>query len=87
MQRQRASDPTPRFHNSDPVLHPFIRAREYQRALAATKLSRVFARPFLFALDGHRDGVCTMTTVNSTLVKVASGSMDGQIKMWNLQNQ
>ena len=43
--------------NYDPLLHPFEAPREYVRALNATKLERVFAKPFLGALDGHRDGV------------------------------
>ena len=40
-----------------PELHPFEAEREYQRALNAVKLERVFAKPFLGSLDGHRDGL------------------------------
>ena len=37
----------------DPALHPFEKAREYTRALNATKLERMFAKPFLAQLgDG-----------------------------------
>jgi DDB1- and CUL4-associated factor 13 len=35
------------FRNLDPALHPFEKAREYTRALQATKLDKVFAKPFL----------------------------------------
>ena len=40
-----------------PELHPFEAEREYQRAMNAVKLERVFAKPFLGSLDGHRDGL------------------------------
>jgi WD repeat and SOF domain-containing protein 1 len=44
--------------NLDPALHPFERAREYTRALNATKLERMFAAPFIDQLGkGHVDGV------------------------------
>jgi hypothetical protein len=44
--------------NLDPNLHPFERAREYTRALNATKLERMFAQPFLASFEpGHVDGV------------------------------
>jgi DDB1- and CUL4-associated factor 13 len=33
--------------NLDPALHPFERAREYTRALTATKMERMFAQPFM----------------------------------------
>jgi hypothetical protein len=34
--------------------HPFEAEREYTRALNSVKLEKVFAKPFLGALDGHR---------------------------------
>jgi WD repeat and SOF domain-containing protein 1 len=44
--------------NLDPEMHPFERAREYTRALNATKVERMFAQPFLASLEpGHVDGV------------------------------
>lgn len=36
---------------SDAVMHPFQKARECKRALNAAKLEKVFAKPFLYALD------------------------------------
>lgn len=35
------------FRNLDPTLHPFDKAREYTRALQATKLDKVFAKPLV----------------------------------------
>lgn len=63
--------------NADPTLHPFEKAREYTRALNAVKLGRVFAKPFVKALDGHKDSVYCITRHPSKLSLVASGSGDG----------
>eukprot|EP01031_Cornospumella_fuschlensis_P036713 gene36713-44536_t len=64
--------------NRDPVVHPFERAREYARAVVATKLDKIFAKPFVGALDGHKDGVYCMSSVRSHLVPFISGSCDGE---------
>uniref|UniRef100_A0A3P8U3B8 DDB1- and CUL4-associated factor 13 n=1 Tax=Amphiprion percula TaxID=161767 RepID=A0A3P8U3B8_AMPPE len=70
--------------NYDPSLHPFEVSREYTRALNATKLERVFAKPFLASLDGHRDGVNCMAKHTKSLSTLLSGSCDGEVKIWNL---
>ncbi|EMP39274.1 DDB1- and CUL4-associated factor 13 [Chelonia mydas] len=74
--------PVPR--NYDPALHPFEVPREYMRALNATKLERVFAKPFLASLDGHRDGVNCMAKHPHSLSTILSGACDGEVKIWNL---
>ncbi|KAI9801511.1 MAG: rRNA-processing protein sof1 [Piccolia ochrophora] len=74
--------------NLDPALHPFERAREYTRALNATKLDRMFAAPFLAQLGrGHVDGVYTMAKDPQALERFASGSGDGVIKVWDLTSR
>ncbi|KAK1173290.1 DDB1- and CUL4-associated factor 13 [Huso huso] len=70
--------------NYDPSLHPFEVPREYTRALNATKLERVFAKPFLASLDGHRDGVNCMAKHPKSLSTILSGACDGEVKIWNL---
>ncbi|KAI5953169.1 sof1 [Candida jiufengensis] len=71
--------------NLNPALHPFERAREYTRALQATKLERMFAKPFLGQLgDGHRDGIYVIAKNYNSTNQIASGSGDGIIKYWNL---
>ncbi|KAI5247261.1 WD40 repeat-like protein [Aureobasidium subglaciale] len=71
--------------NLDPALHPFERAREYTRALNATKMDRMFAQPFLAQLGrGHVDGVYTMAKDPNSLERFASGSGDGVVKVWDL---
>uniref|UniRef100_A0A8C7ZZS5 DDB1- and CUL4-associated factor 13 n=1 Tax=Oryzias sinensis TaxID=183150 RepID=A0A8C7ZZS5_9TELE len=73
--------------NYDPTLHPFEVAREYTRALNATKLERVFAKPFLASLDGHRDGVNCLAKHTTSLSTLLSGSCDGEVKVWNLSKR
>lgn len=71
--------------NLDPALHPFERAREYTRALNATKLERMFAQPFLASLGkGHVDGVYALAKDPLSLDHMASASGDGVIKVWDL---
>ncbi|CAG5108406.1 Similar to dcaf13: DDB1- and CUL4-associated factor 13 (Xenopus tropicalis) [Cotesia congregata] len=70
--------------NYDPSLHPYEAAREYTRALNATKLERVFAKPFVGNLDGHKDGVSSVCTHPKYLSVYLSGACDGEVKIWNL---
>lgn len=65
--------------NYDPTLHPFEVPREYTRALNATKLDRVFAKPFVASLDGHRDGINCIARHARNLSTVMSGACDGQV--------
>lgn len=67
--------------NYDPSLHPFEVCREYTRALNSTKLERVLAKPFLAALDGHRDGVNCMAKHATSLSTLLSGSCDGEVTL------
>jgi DDB1- and CUL4-associated factor 13 len=74
--------------NLDPELHPFERAREYTRALNATKMERMFAKPFIGQLgDGHIDGVYSIAKNLHSLSSLATGSGDGVIKLWDMSNR
>lgn len=73
--------------NLDPEMHPLETPREYVRALNATKLDRVFAKPFVASLSGHTDGVCCMGKHPRNLSVLLSGSCDGEIKAWSLARQ
>lgn len=74
--------------NLNPALHPFERAREYTKALTATKMERMFAQPFVGQLgDGHRDGVYSIARNFSTTNQIATGSGDGNIKYWNMTSR
>ena len=65
--------------NRDPALHPFDRSREYAKAVVATKLDKIFAKPFVGNLDGHIDGVYCMSTIRNKIVPLISGACDGEI--------
>ena len=49
------------------------------RALNAAKMERLFAKPFVAALEGHVDAVETMARKPDSLDMVASGSWDGGV--------
>lgn len=82
--RKSSLDITKVHRNRDPKLHPFDRAREYTKAVVATKMDKMFAKPFVGALSGHNDSVCCMSTVRNKIVPFISGSCDGEIKVWDL---
>ena len=85
--RQRSSDIHKLPRNLDPSLHPLEGPREYVRALNATKLDRVFAKPFLGSLSGHTDGVYIIRKHPKLLSLVLSGSCDGEVRLWSLSRQ
>uniref|UniRef100_A0A0D9WRR6 Sof1-like protein domain-containing protein n=1 Tax=Leersia perrieri TaxID=77586 RepID=A0A0D9WRR6_9ORYZ len=55
--RERSQDLQKVFRNYDPALRTQEKAVEYTRALNAAKLEKIFARPFIGAMDGHVDDV------------------------------
>lgn len=78
----------PISRNLDPALHPFARPREYARAVVASKLERMFSKPFVASLEGHGDGLYCMTKDESGgLGRIASGSGDGEFRVWDLGNR
>ena len=85
--RKTKHDITKVHHNRDPALHPFERAREYTKALVSTKMDKMFAKPFIGAMDGHNDSVQCCATVRSKTVPFISGSCDGVIKVWDLAHK
>ena len=47
-------------------------------------MQRVFAKPFLGSLDGHRDGVHCMRKHPKQLSTLLTGACDGELRIWNL---
>ncbi|WFC96678.1 Protein sof1 [Malassezia brasiliensis] len=83
----RLGDAAPVQRNLDPNMHPFEKPREYTRALNAAKLDRLFAKPFVAALEGHIDGIYSLCRNPKRLDIMASGSGDGEIRLWDLNHQ
>jgi WD repeat and SOF domain-containing protein 1 len=85
--RETKKDIVPIQRNYDPDLHPFETAREYTRAMNAVKMDRIFARPFICSLDGHRDSVQCLTKHSTQLSLLLSGSCDGEVREGNEKNR
>ena len=74
--------------NLDPLSHPQSRSREYVRAVTSAKLDRMFAKPFVGELrGGHADAVSVLAACRSSLCPIATGCVDGSIRIWDLANR
>eukprot|EP00088_Acartia_fossae_P013837 TRINITY_DN17310_c0_g1_i1.p1 TRINITY_DN17310_c0_g1~~TRINITY_DN17310_c0_g1_i1.p1 ORF type:complete len:470 (+),score=92.76 TRINITY_DN17310_c0_g1_i1:30-1439(+) len=73
--------------NYSQVEHPFEAEREYQRALNAVKLDKVFAKPFIGSLDGHKDALSSVCKHPGKISSIASAAADGEIRLWDLMNR
>lgn len=82
--RERSQDLQRVFRNFDPSIRTQEKATEYVRALNAAKLEKIFARPFIGAMDGHIDAVSCMAKNPNHLKGIFSGSMDGDIRLWDI---
>jgi WD repeat and SOF domain-containing protein 1 len=82
--RERKSDALKVHRNLAPELRPMGRATEYKRALNATKLDKVFAKPFAGQMSGHADGVLCMAKSPASLTELVSGAADGEIRVWDV---
>ncbi len=47
-------------------------------------MERMFAKPFVAALDDHHDAVSCMAKHPALVSKVVSGAYDGEVKVWSL---
>ena len=85
-----SGDITRHFRNADPDLHPFERAREYQRALKAVKMEKIFAKPFVKALEGHTDSVKCMAMARragAPLLPGLTARLERASEVWELQRR
>lgn len=73
--------------NYDRKHHPFEAHREYVRAVNAVKLERLFAKPLLGDLSGHREGISALSKHYCRLSTLLSGSYDGQVFLWDLMTR
>jgi len=67
--------------------HPFQEEREYKRAMNAVKLERVFAKPLLGSLDGHKDGITVLAKHPAKISQVATAAADGELRIWDLSTR
>ncbi|KAL9270870.1 DDB1- and CUL4-associated factor 13-like protein [Drosera capensis] len=85
--RERSQDLQRVYRNYDPSLRPQAKQVEYKRATNAAKLEKIYAKPFITALDGHRDAISCMAKNPSYLKGIFSGSMDGEIRLWDIASK
>ncbi|CAM8948457.1 unnamed protein product [Rhodiola kirilowii] len=82
--RERSQDLHRVFRNFDPTHRTQEKAVEYVRALNAAKLDKIYARPFVGSMDGHRDAVSCMAKNPNYLKGIFSGPFDGDIRLWDI---
>ena len=70
--------------NLDHDQNPMAKQIEYQRAVRAAKMERMFAKPFICALQSHLDSVSCMCLDRNTLGHTISGSYDGSLCVWDI---
>jgi len=58
-------------------MHPLSRARERKRALNASKMERMFSKPFIASFEGHEDSVECLERIRGRVAAVASAGYDG----------
>jgi DDB1- and CUL4-associated factor 13 len=47
-------------------------------------MERMFAKPFVRALEGHSDGVYSLAASPTSLVALLSGAGDGEVRIWDI---
>jgi WD repeat and SOF domain-containing protein 1 len=50
----------------------------------ATKMDKIFAKPYLGCLNGHSDSISVLSKSRNNLIKILSGSYDGEIRAWDV---
>ncbi|KMV66543.1 Sof1 domain-containing U3 snoRNP protein [Encephalitozoon cuniculi EcunIII-L] len=70
----------------DEVYHPFMREREFVRALNAVKIERMLSKPFVAALSYHKEGIHVLARHPHQSL-FASGSFDGQVMLWDMEQR
>lgn len=81
--RERAEDVQKVHRNLDPQLHPFDKAKEYTRAVNAAKTERMFAKPFISALE-HGEAIYSLARNPARLNCMLAGCGDGLIYLWDI---
>ena len=66
------------------IAHPLQQAREFQRAVVSSKISKMFAKPFLEALTGHSDCVSFLAKTFSNPERILSASYNGEVMLWDI---
>lgn len=85
--RQTKNDIYSLYRDPDPLSQPYQAARELKRASNAAKLTKIFAKPFIAAMQGHGDYVCQIAKNYDQLGTLVSGGYDGEVLVWDVQGR
>uniref|UniRef100_A0AC35UDG4 WD_REPEATS_REGION domain-containing protein n=1 Tax=Rhabditophanes sp. KR3021 TaxID=114890 RepID=A0AC35UDG4_9BILA len=83
-QRETTADIHKVTRNFNAKKDTFQNQIEYTRALNAAKLDRLFAKPFVGALEGHNEAVTIIAKHPNYLGYVMTGGRDGEMKIWHV---
>jgi len=72
--------------NYDPDYHPLQLAKEYKQALNATKLERVFAKPFVCDLP-HREALAVLAKLPHDVSGLLTATLDGMVHLWDARQR
>lgn len=81
--KERRDDLPVKKYSKDPVHHPLMLEREYVRALNATKIDRMLAKPFIAALCHSGEGINRLVK-DPELPFFATASYDGKVSLWDM---
>lgn len=81
--KERKGDPVKRRFIKNVAYHPFAKEREYMRALNATKIERLLAKPFVTAFSDHKEGIFRVEK-HPSKDRILSSSFDGDTKIYDI---
>lgn len=81
--KERKGDLPKQNFIKDPRYHPFAKEKEYVRALNATKIERLLAKPFVHGFSDHLEGIVRVENhkTNDTMI---SASFDGTTNIYDI---
>lgn len=85
--KDRSTEVPKANRNYDPKFNPMAKQTEFTRAIRAAKLDRMFAKPFVSALPGHRDTIQSIATDYNNLSCLVSGAVDGGLIFWDMMTK
>lgn len=75
------------FRSTNPMIHKFQKAREYQRAVVGAKIEKIFAHPFVASMNEHSDGITAFAKSARHVTRFASGDFSGELRFWDLNTK
>lgn len=81
--KDRSGEVPKAVRNYDPKFNSMAKQVEFTRAIRGAKLDRMFAKPFVSALSGHRETIQCIATDYNNLSTVVSGAVDGGLIIWD----